>query len=296
MKDVDSDIKKALDLMRYRGYTIIDGFRSDSPIYKGTNENINSKPYIQAMKGNSKVLSVIGSGDQIINSILYGAKDIDAFDISRFPKYYLDLKLAAIKVLNCCEFTDFFYGSGCFDDEMFYRILSVMPDDSKAFWREIVKDSYPLKVFNSNLFAIWTPTETMAIDMNPFLSVENYKLVRDRIDQVKIRYLEGDIYKMDEVLDKDYDFANLSNIGMYANINFGDRNITDSCIKHSNFVKNLRIAPNGRVLNYLLDVLYSDLATIYDRKVYREKGFDIDYVSNCSTSSTDAVSVYRKVA
>jgi hypothetical protein len=141
---------------------------------------------------------------------------------------------------------------------------------------------------------MWTPTETMAIDMNPFLTSENYKLVRDKIDQVKIRYLVGDIYKMGESLDKEYDFVNLSNIGMYANINFGDRELTDSCIKHSKFVKNLRIAPNGRVLNYLLDVLYSDMATIYDRKVYREKGFDIDYTSNCSTGSTDAVAVYRK--
>jgi hypothetical protein len=246
------------------------------------------------MKGNEKVLSVIGSGDQVINSILYGAKEIDAFDISRFPKYYLDLKLAAIKEFNCSEYIAFFYGVDCFDDDMFNRLLAVMPDDSRTFWREITKDSYPLRVFNSSLFSFWTPTEANAIDMNPFLTRENYLLVRDRIDQVRMKYIEGDIYKISESLDKDYDFINLSNIGAYANLHFGNRDTIDSCFEYSKFIKNLRIANNGKVLNYLLDVLNSNVATIYDRIVFREEGFDIDYTSNCSTGSTDAVAVYRK--
>ena len=63
-------------------------------------EIINSRAYIDCLVDRKKVLSTIASGDQILNSILYGAKDIEGFDISVFPKYYLNLKIAAIKNLK----------------------------------------------------------------------------------------------------------------------------------------------------------------------------------------------------
>ncbi len=82
-----------------------------SGIYRFTNEVMSSKEYKDAITDKEKILSVLSSGDQIINSILLGSKEIEGFDISRFPKYYLMLKLAALKGLNKKEYLDFFFGN-----------------------------------------------------------------------------------------------------------------------------------------------------------------------------------------
>ena len=51
-------------------------------IYNFSNENLIS--YESLYNFNSaKVLSVIGSGDQYFSSLLYGAKEIDLYDINR---------------------------------------------------------------------------------------------------------------------------------------------------------------------------------------------------------------------
>lgn len=295
MIDIDSDIKKALDVIKSQEYRSIDFFTTNSPIYKGTNENINSVLYKNALKNSDRVLSVIGSGDQVLNSIFYGAKEIDAYDISVFPKYYLDLKIAAVKELEFTEYVNFFYGPDHFDTEVFNRLLEVMPYESRCFWKAVTKDTYPLKVFNSTLFSVWTPTEIMAIDMNPFLSQRNFRLVKERIENVRLKYIDGDIYRIGENLDKEYDLVNLSNIGMYANKHFGDTLMVECCERHSSFVKNLRISENGKVLNYLLDILYSKMAIIYDMIVYEnDKDFVSEYVINSNTGSSDAVVIYRK--
>ena len=49
---------------------------SSSLIYKFTNEYMSDPNYIKLVSDNDRVLSVIGSGDQILNAILFGSKKI----------------------------------------------------------------------------------------------------------------------------------------------------------------------------------------------------------------------------
>ena len=65
-------------------------FHNESAIYIKSNEKI--KEYSKYLDNKKDVLSVISSSDQIINMILGGSINIDAFDISIFPKYYMYLK------------------------------------------------------------------------------------------------------------------------------------------------------------------------------------------------------------
>ena len=44
--------------------------------------------YKDYLKNSRRILSVISSGDQIIESITSEKKIIDCFDISKYPKYY----------------------------------------------------------------------------------------------------------------------------------------------------------------------------------------------------------------
>ena len=73
-------------------------FYSSSFIYKMANEDVSI--YKDYLKNSRRILSVISSGDQIIESITSEKKVIDCFDISKYPNYYLMLKLAALKVLK----------------------------------------------------------------------------------------------------------------------------------------------------------------------------------------------------
>lgn len=63
-------------------------------------------PYFDINNGN--VLTVCGSGDQVLSSILYGAKKVDTFDSNKLAYYNLKLKLAVLKTLEYEEFINFY--------------------------------------------------------------------------------------------------------------------------------------------------------------------------------------------
>ena len=71
-----------------------EAYSKTSSIYKFSNENISA--YFNHLQNKENVLSVIGSGNQILNTILGGTRNIDCFDISIFPEYYLQLQIASI--------------------------------------------------------------------------------------------------------------------------------------------------------------------------------------------------------
>ena len=82
-------------------------FLETSAVYRFTNEDITS--YYHHLKDKSKILTVIGSGDQVLNSILAGCRNIDCFDISVFPEYSLYLRIAGIMELSKKEFIDYYF-------------------------------------------------------------------------------------------------------------------------------------------------------------------------------------------
>ena len=69
MRKIDEDVLKA-------GKTILGGidssfvYNDSSYIYRCTNENMKNNTYKQLISNNGNVLSVIGSGDQILNMFL----------------------------------------------------------------------------------------------------------------------------------------------------------------------------------------------------------------------------------
>ena len=295
MSYVDNDVDSALRLVKLKEYEPFKIYSRTSPIYKGTNEVISCPLYSEALKKNDKVLSVIGSGDQILNTIMFDSYNIDAFDISNFPKYYLKLKIACIKNLSYEEYLEFFYGEDYFKKELFDKVVKTMDYNSKFFWSRMCSNRTPREVYSSHLFSIWHPEKNDAISMNPFLKKDNYYKLRDNLNKTRIRYYDENIYSLVDKIDTSYDLINLSNIGAYCDNNFFGKRRIDSCYKFGEFVKNLKITTNGKVLNYLIDAYDSTSSIIYDTIVYNDEGFTNTYVDNDSTGRIDAVSVYRKV-
>lgn len=228
-------------------------FNNHSSVYRISNETISGPNYFGRMLGRKKVLSVTGSGDQIINSILAGAEDIKSFDISTFPKYYIALKIAAIKALNEDEFIDFIAGDSYinrypFDKKYYDKIREYLDDDTRSFWDSIMNSYDQEKIYYSKLFSNFDLPKRRIIRNNPYLQGDNFELVKKRINDVNIELDEGNLFSMDMSKIDLVDLALLTNL-----INYIDRDSFDmegKVKKYKAFLERLPLEENGIALTY----------------------------------------------
>lgn len=97
-------------------------------VYPFTNENLSSYKDIYDFD-NSKVLSVLGSGDQYFSSLLYGAKEIQVYDCNFLAWDFFVLKYYGILILNYEEFYDYFVTKRLDDSSYFNTLLPYLPND-----------------------------------------------------------------------------------------------------------------------------------------------------------------------
>lgn len=98
-------------------------------VYPFTNENLSSYQHIYDFD-NSKVLTVLGSGDQYFSSLLYGAKTIEVYDCNFLSWDFFVLKFYGILILNYEEFYDFFVLKRLDDMKTLKRLLPYLPKDT----------------------------------------------------------------------------------------------------------------------------------------------------------------------
>ena len=132
-------------------------FDQTSFVYKKTNERLQDIPDI--LENKKRVLCVIGSGDQLLNILLSKPDKVDAFDISVFPRYFLELKIAAIKTLSREEYISFFIDDidhrkeDYYDDLFFERIAPVLGEEEYYKLREILKKT-KIKYITSDILEL----------------------------------------------------------------------------------------------------------------------------------------------
>lgn len=186
-----------------------DAFHSSSFIYRTTNED--NSIYQSLFSGKKSLMSIIGSGDQVLNAILAGINDIDCCDISVFPKYFLMLKIGAIKALSKEEYIKFIFDD--FDEDLYDKTRPYLSLDALDFWDSLFNffDSY--EIINSTLFSSEPYNIDVQIHRNPYLN--EYDKLKEMIDLVNINYYDGDISDILISSQKKYDIVNLSNIISY---------------------------------------------------------------------------------
>ena len=284
MTSVQEDIKKAREIIASSKKKFI-GFNTDTFIYRFTNESI--ELYKNYLMNRKKVLSVTASGDQILNSILFGSKEIYSFDISRFPKYYFELKKAAIETLTRDEFIDFFVGKhlsslvgfiSCYKGlendklkEYYSGFNNNMDKDYKEFWDEIF-DIYDInQVFYSSLFF---SDDCHFQALNPYLYDKNYEKLQKNIKNAKVKHYIGDIRQISGMLNKEYDLVNLSNI-----INYIDSD------EYKDILNNLSLSDDGIALSYI-PVLEKYIKNYFYQEEYQFNNLDKEF--------PEAVMIYQK--
>ena len=247
-------------------------FDDSSKIYRGTNELVSSEPYVKAISNREKILSVIGSGDQIINSCLYGSKDITGIDISRFPKYYLMLKLAALKKLSREEYLDFFIGTindTLLNDDVYDDLRTELDENTKMFWDSIFDYFDSCEINNSRLFATDIMNKSIMTKNNPYLQEENYKITKEKIRNINIRFFEGNLFTFFNNFqeDKKYNLINLSNIIQYPIKSYG-KTPKQIYTNYKKFIESLPLEKDGISLSYFFNLNKQLLTPIFEENYY----------------------------
>ena len=268
-KDVilENDIYFAFELIN-GNFENTNHFGDYSHIYRFTNEPLNS--FDKYLKGKKDVLSVTCSGDQILKCIENGSKNIDTFDISNFPKYFLDMKLAAVKSLSKEEFYDMFYSNkyetnGC--NESYPKFRDNLPIRSQIFWDSLLSrytwsEVYLSKLFTNRLGLGFVDDKEKMVEHYSFLKDEEYEKLKEMSKDVKINSFTSNISEISDIVkDNSYDLAFFSNIVDYIRVN-----------TFKDYISGIRINDNGLILNTFLTG-YS-VNRIKDYELLKQDGFE----------------------
>ena len=231
----------------YINFNYKQAYGKTSSIYRFSNENISS--YFNHLQNKEKVLTVIGSGGQIINGILAGTRDFDCFDISIFPEYYLHLQLASILALSQEEYLEYYFSEEkerLFSDELYDKISAKLNGKYKEFWDTLYMFDDGIDIYNSLLFKYDLFFKKNILKNNPYLQENNYEKLKAilQTEHIRINPTVLDITKVK--FSKEYDLINLSNILTYY---------FKTLEEYLDFLdNNFLLKENGEIINYFFRI------------------------------------------
>ncbi len=195
---------------------------SQSPMYIYATEMV-SKYYSKLNLKDKRVLSITGSGDQIINAYFFGADEVIGFDINKYAAFMLELKVSAILRLSYAEFIKFFgkdMGNGTLEFSLYSKLKDNLSSDARRFFNKLYKDynNNGKKLIKSSRFRQRSMINSSAAEINIYLrSKRNYLKCRSILQNKKPQSLELDINNIavDKKLQGKFDIINLSNVINY---------------------------------------------------------------------------------
>lgn len=168
-----------------------------------------------------KVLTVGSSGDQLINAILCGSKDVTLIDGNVYARPFVEYKLAMIKVFDFDTFDDLFIKQEAFEWQTYAKISHLLSPQVQQFWDSLMLDQNFEPVWGD--FGAKTVKENMLIvdHRDRHSGFYKDKKVYDTLQKllnsgdVKIEYITADFADFPKILNQKYDFVYLSNIYDY---------------------------------------------------------------------------------
>lgn len=241
------DIEFAESIIYSAKFASCCSFNHNSMVYRATNENVNNHYYREIISNKKRALSVIASGDQIINLILLGSEDITGYDISRFPKYYLALKLAALKKLSKEEYIEYIVGNNfkyALDRDLYSKFNSELPFGYRTFWDDIFLKFNEKQINSSSLFGFFEISRERMVANNPYLQDDNYYILRSKIDKIRLEMLDLNVFELKPDEFDSFDLIILSNIVDYL------KDFSKDYRNYKAFLKSLPLTKNGIILSY----------------------------------------------
>ncbi len=193
-----------------------------APMYVYATEMV--APYYRKLNLEGKrVLTVVGSGDQVINALVLGAEEVVGFDINRNALYITELKIAAIKVLSYREFLTFFsqketgFDYKCYHTSIRINLSRPCQKYFDNLYEKVGKKNLGISPYFRDRKFMHSAKKVREI--NAYLAdAKAYARAREVLAHKKPRLLIENVMHLaagDKLTGKKFDILNLSNIPNY---------------------------------------------------------------------------------
>ena len=199
-------------------------------VYNMTNEQLALYfKYFPIKDGN--VLTVLGSGDHVLQAVCCGAKSIYAFDYNPLALHMAKLKIKSLSILERNEFLNYFYNidyKRYFDVSYYKKIRDYLDSYTMKLWDSLYNDFNNHEI-TDNL--INNGDSYINRSEDGFLNRDKYYLTKKNLENVDINYFCSDVFDVLEKVPSDIKFnaAFLSNIFDWMNL--------EDAVKYPLFVK-----------------------------------------------------------
>lgn len=202
-----------IDNIKKNGRSYVN-FSCFSPCYKFSNENLCGY-YPKFNIDGGSVLTVCGSGDQVLSAVLYGAKKVDCFDSNRLSYYNMMLKVYAVKYLEYEDFLCFFgIADSDFDPKKIYNMFkNNISDKSIRIFFDLLFEKCP---DISWMYISDSDYDGNLLNNIPYLVYDNYYKLKDLLNSCEITFKESDLFNVFDKFQNKYNFINFSNIYDYV--------------------------------------------------------------------------------
>ncbi len=227
-----------------------------SPLYIYATEMVSAYYNLLQIK-DKRVLSIVSSGDQIIDAYYYGAKEVIGFDINKRSLFILEIKFVAITILKRKEFLEFFgtnMSNGNFNFQLYKKIRSKLSIKTRNFFNKIYKEfNYNgKKILKSQYFRQRSMFKYSAQDINTYLKTDkDYFKCRDIIKYKQINFHQLDVNNIasDKKIKGKFDIINLSNVLNYLTDNTKEENLLMEIVQATENISK-RLKRNGLFFYY----------------------------------------------
>ena len=192
------------------------------PMYLYATEMVSS--YYSKLKIKDKnILTICGSGDQVLNAYFFNAKKVIGFDINERSEFITILKITAIKKFSYREYLDFFginNKTASFDYILYKRIRENLNKKIREFFDNL----YEIYNFNGKKLtrSDYFHQRGFIVDpklINSYLKNErNYLKLREMLKFRKFEFVRSDvkiIFSNKKIVKEKFDIINLSNLPNY---------------------------------------------------------------------------------
>lgn len=301
-KAIRGDSMTKHELLQWKAYLDMYGLLSDnfgpfSRIYSMTTENI--LEFINKVDCLDKdVLTVTGSGDQAMNAILNGAKNITCFDINPITFCQLNLKKEAIKTLSLDEFIRFFNldktssNYTFLDEKLFEKVAKDLDSTTLNVFKHLYKYFSNTKDLYNGIYFNFDYDYSHLKNMNNYLTQTNYDKLSSilRSNSATINFIECDFLKLKEKIgDKKFDLIMLSNISDYIEFMYDNRPLNSFLSDINNLSENLNELGIMEVGYIYYHPIYGRLIGVFNDKQKRQAVFNTDRFHSRFVSAYDDI-------
>jgi len=180
-----------------------------TPLHLASTENIRSL-FPKINTSFEKSLVVTCGGDQPLECLKYGGKNIHTFDINHLAKYGLFLKIGAIRALSYEGFCKFYQD---FDLSLYSQIRRFLCPEICIFFDFLFKRYNHMTV----IYFMFDKINNYQISNNSSVFIkEGFYQIKDQLNKSDISYIQSDLTDIaSKKKQEEYDFIYLSNIFYY---------------------------------------------------------------------------------